>query len=239
MSTFPKAYTIEGGTPSYAYRPAWSTTPQSDASSLVVSASTIKAGSLSIDMQNTSTVSFTPGTGARWTVPLQDIYGDTTNLVIGDVLQTFAKAASHYVDIVLWIGFLDSVSGQGAAFGICSNGSNWQACTSRNGGSGWTAPAVSTNGDPSTVGSIGWLDLGTSATAASIFAACINSSNELVSTTGQSVTRAAQTGMTLSIDTMFMEVGWRTGVGGVAGIKQLGGSFLCINRQEADIDPFV
>ena len=234
------SYPAGGGVQRW-YMPAWDTVPDSDPNAIANGVAVIDGpGRIRFNAQNPGIVSYTPGTGARWEVPLIDISGGShDDIVLGDVLRSLARAAAHVPDLVIWAGIRNSANGHGFAGGLVSSGTAWEAARSHNVGSGWTAPTDAT-GTPSalTVGVVGCADLGTSSTQGSIMAFPIDAAGLPIAGTSLPTARQAAAGMQGPFDTFFVEFGWRTGVGGSPGEVSAGGSFLVVDRNDLAWDPF-
>jgi hypothetical protein len=197
-------------------------------------------GKLTITMQNPGSVTYTPGLGARYTATLKDVLGVAeASLVVGDELRALARASAHYADLVVWAGVYNSSNNHGFAGGIVSNGTVWEAVRSHNVGAGWTAPSDATGtASANTVAGVIHCSMGTSSTQASMVTVPLDATGATV--TGANLPTAAGTGagMTGPFDTVFLEVGWRTGVGGAGGAKAVGASFFLFDYSDSGWDPF-
>jgi hypothetical protein len=197
-------------------------------------------GKLTITVQNPGSVTYTPGLGARYTATLRDVVGTAeASLVIGDVLRALARASAHYADLVVWAGVYNSSNNHGFAAGLASNGTVWEAARSHNVGAGWTAPSDATGtASANTVAGMAHCVMGTSSTQASIVCAPLDATGATV--TGANLPTSAGTGagMTGPFDTVFLEVGWRTGIGGAGGAVSVGASFFLYDYSDSGWDPF-
>lgn len=220
------------------YYPVWSSAPQSDPNSLVASSAYVSPGVLEVTTQNSGVVSFSPATGARWTAVAKGALDgeDIANLVAGDILRTFVRTNSPYVDKVFWVGFYNSANNHGAAFGIAWNTASgaYRSVRSVNTGAGWSAPSEAAGASVLTAGGLGCADPGASGSASlSNTTVAMDADTLAVPATNQAVTRSAAN-LIGPFDTVFIEVGNRTGVGGSNVTLQLAGSFFFAHVDDAD-----
>jgi hypothetical protein len=160
-------------------------------------------------------------------------------VALGDIIRTLARAQAHYADLVVWAGVVNSANGHGIACGLASNGTVWEAAQSRNVGSGWTAPADATGvASATTVAVLGTLDVGTGSTGGSYSAIPLDAAGALVAGANLPTARSAAAGIIGPFDTVFVEVGWRTGSGGAVGTVQVGAAFYMDDQSGAGWDPF-
>lgn len=123
-----------------------------------------------------NTISNTPSTAVSWRHTIENIFGDTSDVDLVDIIRTVFRLGSVVPPTDLWVGMAvaDSTLANGFAVRLAAVSGDWQVQHASAAGAGWSAWTVATS-DGETQALIGGIIQGNGTSQARIGAAALDS----------------------------------------------------------------